>query len=119
MDHAYFGDLTDAITAILETVSPDRAAQIVLSMAQTNAEYKEMHKIAKNFLARKASIGELRQSVKKISEKIKFIKTSMMIELPVYVFNALRSIAREENRSIYRVAERMIEADVKQRGWKP
>ena len=88
MDQCYFGDMAAAISDIIETMTPEQAAKVVLSMAQTNAEYQELHGIAKKFLARKSSIGDLRKAVRKISDKMKYIKSSLLLEIPIEIMDA-------------------------------
>lgn len=108
LDHCYFGDLIDAISDLIETSTPEAAARILVSMAGTTAEYREACQTAQDFLKRKKTIGDLRRSIKKIAEKLDWIKTSILLEIPVETMEDIRAIARLEKRNHYRVAEDIL-----------
>ena len=72
LDRCYFGDLGEAVAGIIESIPPDVAARVVLSMARTQADYKSLAKTAGDFLKRKATIGDLRRAVKITSDKLNY-----------------------------------------------
>lgn len=108
LDHCYFGNLVESVSDLIETSTPEAAAVILISMATTASEYKETCQTAHDFLKRKKTIGDLRKSIKKIADKLDWIKTSILLEIPVETLNDIQSIARLEKRSYYRVAEDIL-----------
>lgn len=64
----YFGDKITALIDLFKDEPPEIIAQCVLALAQTATQYNELLDVAKGFLKRKQTIGELRATVKKFIE---------------------------------------------------
>lgn len=66
LDEFYFVGEEQAVVNILDQIEPLNAAHVVLGLARTQTEYKQLARVADGFLKHKQNISALRRAVREV-----------------------------------------------------